>query len=217
MRLTRRVSRFLAAGFLMIRTCLFDMGNVLVHFSHDRMCTQLGALCGRTGADIRRILFDTGVQLDFERGRMSEDEFQHWFEGQVGQRVERAALRRAGSDIFSLNEPLVPILDELKAAGIRLVLMSNTSVAHFDWVQTQYDVLSRFDDYVLSFRAGAVKPEAPIFECALEMIGCDPPECFYTDDIPQYIETGRSYGLEAEVFTDAASCRTHLRARGLRV
>ncbi len=32
-----------------IKTFLFDMGNVLVKFCHERMCRQIGELCGHEG------------------------------------------------------------------------------------------------------------------------------------------------------------------------
>ena len=115
----------------MIRTFLFDMGNVLVHFSHDRMCEQIGALCGRTGKELRPLLLDSGWQWDFERGRVSPDEFHTWFETTFHTSVDRRELARAASDIFTLNAPIVPVLDELKSRGYRLVLLSNTSIFHY--------------------------------------------------------------------------------------
>ncbi|MCC7419228.1 MAG: HAD family phosphatase [Planctomycetaceae bacterium] len=199
----------------MIRTCLFDMGNVLLHFSHEKMCAQIGALCGLSELEMRALLLDSGTQLDFERGRMSEPEFHRWLVAKVAMDMEIDALRVAASDIFVLNEPMLPILDHLKALGIRLVLLSNTSVSHFEFIRERFDVLDRFDDFVVSFRAGAVKPEPPIYEAALRAIHCEPAECFYTDDIPLYVETGRTFGLEAEVFSDAAALKGHLRDRGI--
>ena len=50
----------------MIRTLLFDLGNVLLHFSHQRLCAQMGELCGKPAEAIRRLLFDTTLQRDFE-------------------------------------------------------------------------------------------------------------------------------------------------------
>ncbi len=201
----------------MIRTFLFDMGNVLVHFSHERMCAQMGALCGRTGPEFRQILFDTGLQWEFERGKVSEREFHRRLEEAVGQPLDFEALVRAGSDIFHLNEPIVPLLDRLREWGHRLVLLSNTSISHFEFVSAEFDLLHRFDDFVLSYRVGALKPDSPIFEAALATIDCAPEECFYTDDIPAYVEAGRSFGLQAEVFTDVASLCKQLRVRGFSV
>lgn len=198
-----------------IRTCLFDMGNVLVHFCHERMCRQMGALCGRTGEEIRRLVLDSGVQWDFERGRHTEDEFHRTFQQAVQQTIPLETLRHAASDIFTLNEPIVPVLDGLKARGIRLVLLSNTSAFHFEFVQRRWDVLQRFDDFVVSYKVGAIKPEPAIFEAALQAIHCRPHECFYTDDIPAYIEMARRFGLQAEVFTDVPSLRAQLAERSV--
>ncbi len=197
----------------MIRTFLFDLGNVLLHFSHDRMCEQIGALCGRTGPDVRKLLIDSGLQWDFERGRVTDVEFCRGLGAAADFTFELEALKHAGSDIFVLNEPMLPILDALKARGHRLVLLSNTSIAHFEFVEREYGVLERFDDFVLSFRVGALKPDRAIFEAALKSIQCDPEECFYTDDIAAYVEAGREFGLQAEVFTDHNALLQQLRRR----
>lgn len=198
-----------------IRTCLFDMGNVLVHFCHERMCAQMGALCGRTGEEIRRLVLESGVQWDFERGRHTEDEFHRAFQQAVQQTVPLEELRHAASDIFTLNESIVPVLDALKARGIRLVLLSNTSAFHFEFVQRRWDVLQRFDEFVVSYKVGAIKPEPAIFAAALRAIRCRPDECFYTDDIAAYIAMARRFGLQAEVFTDVTALREQLAERGI--
>jgi len=200
-----------------IKTFLFDMGNVLVYFSHDLMCEQMGALCGKTGPEIRELLIDSGLQWEFERGRMSPQEFCNRFENEVNYRVQLDKLLHAGSDIFTLNEPIVPILDSLKSLGHRLVLLSNTSVAHFKFVSQNYDVLGRFDDFVVSYKVGAVKPEPEIFQAALNAIDCQPDECFYTDDIAEYVQLGRQNGLQAEVFTDTENLVDQLRQRDIHV
>lgn len=199
----------------MIKTFLFDMGNVLVHFSHERMCDQMGKLCARSGPEVRELLFDSGLQWNFERGFVSEDEFHKQFQTLSGQSMERAALIEAGSDIFWINQTLLPVLDVLKERGHRLVVMSNTSISHFQFVERQFDVLQKFDDFVLSYEVGAIKPEPQIYKAALDKIQCAPNECFYTDDISDYVAAGRTFGLQAEIFTDTANLRQHLHARGI--
>ena len=201
----------------MIRTCLFDMGNVLVFFSHDRMCEQLGQLCDRSTEEVRHLLLDSGVQWNYERGRLSPAQFHEWFQETTRRKIPFDDLTRAASDIFWLNEPIVPVLDQLKAQGLRLVLLSNTCITHFEWVRDHYDVLQRFDACVTSCGVGAIKPEPAIYEAALREIGCDPGECFYTDDIPKYVTAGRQHGLLAEVFTDVPALLGHLGKHGVAV
>src|SRR5690606_20453279 len=101
----------------------------------------------------------------------------------------------AGSDIFELNSTIIPVLDALKSQGYRLVLLSNTCVSHFEFIWNEFEVLQRFDDYVTSYTAGAIKPDPAIFQCALEKIQCAPEEAFYTDDIVEYISQARLLGM----------------------
>ncbi len=198
-----------------IRTLLLDLGNVLVYFSHDRMCSQIATACGVSVARVRKTLFDDRLQRQFERGELSEDDFHRTIESSFGRTVNPETLKRAGADIFELNEALVPLLDRWKQDGYRLVLLSNTCVTHFEWVRRRFDLFDRFDDLILSFRVGAVKPEHAIFESAVQSIHCSPEECFYTDDIPEYIERGRVFGFQTEIFTDVPSLVRQLEHRGV--
>ncbi|MEZ6044525.1 MAG: HAD family phosphatase [Planctomycetaceae bacterium] len=205
----------------MLKTILFDMGNVLVYFSHDRMCQQMGALYDRSESEVRELLMSSGLQAGFERGTIQPEELWHEFElrfgAKLGRQVTLQELERAGSDIFWLNEPMPELLEELKSFGLRLVLLSNTSISHFEFIMREFSVLQYFDDYVTSYEVGAMKPEPAIYQAALEKIDCLPEECFYTDDIEIYIEAAREYGLQAEVFHSVAELRTHLKRAGLDV
>jgi len=184
-----------------IRTFLFDMGNVLVHFSHKKMCAQIGSLCDLSAQQMGDILFKTDLQNDFERGHITEQQVHAQIETAVGQPLDFDGLFRACCEIFEPNHSIIPILDTLKSRGHRLVLLSNTSISHYRYVKKNYDVLQRFDDVVVSFEVGAIKPEDAIYRAALEKIQCEPQECLYTDDIPEYVKQGRRHGLETEVFT----------------
>ena len=201
----------------MIKTFLFDMGNVLVHFCHERMCRQLADVCGTDATAMRSYLFDEGILADFECGRLSEDQLHRLLEQRYGRSLVLDELIAAGSDIFTLNDSIVPLLDSLKTAGFRLVLLSNTSISHLQWVQRQWSVLEPFDHLVTSYEAGATKPHPSIYQAALQAAGCEPGECFYTDDIPAYIDAARRLGIDAEVYTDTPTLRQHLQRRGIEV
>ena len=201
----------------MTRTIVFDMGNVLVRFSHARMCEQIGRLCDSTGGEVAVVLFESGLQWDFERGRCDEEEFRRRFEAAIGRAVPPGDLRHAAADIFEPVEGMREVVYGLKASGLRLVLLSNTSVTHYEFIRSRWDLLDPFDELVMSYRVGAIKPEPAIYAAALAAVRCRPEEAFYTDDIPAYIEAGRSHGLDAEVFTTAKRLREHLAARGVEV
>jgi putative hydrolase of the HAD superfamily len=199
----------------MIETFLFDMGNVLIHFSHERMCRQMAEICGLTPADVRRLLFDSGVQGEFEKGRITEQSLHAQLEQQAQRTLDFDALVHAASDIFERNTAIEPVIEALKSQERRLVLLSNTSLPHFRFVRERFDVLSAFDAYVVSYEVGAMKPDREIFEAALAAAGCPAGNCFYTDDIAEYVTAGRLHGLQAEVYTSVDSLRVQLRDRGV--
>ena len=202
---------------VVIETFLFDMGNVLVHFSHQRMCEQLATVCGCHAETMRAIMFDEGYEGELERGEITDEEFQQRLQARFNRPLDLAKLKRAASDIFTLNAPMIPILQSLRRQNKRLVLLSNTSSAHIEFVRSEFEVLNYFHDFVLSYEVGAMKPDAAIFQAALQKIECVPEHCFYTDDIAPYVEMGRSFGLQAEIFTTAAALQQQLTALGIAI
>src|SRR5262245_3045147 len=179
----------------MLKAFIFDLGNVLLLFSHQRMFEQIGALCGREAADVREALLCDDLGGQFERGGLSEEELQAELERRLATRFERETLHRAVADIFTPNEPMLLNVDELKRRGYRLVRLSNTNSIHVRWIESNYDVLSRFDACVLSYEVRALKPELAIYEAAIACAKFAPSECFYTDDIAAYVAGGRACGL----------------------
>lgn len=198
-----------------IRTCFFDMGNVLVFFSHEKMVRNIAELCGWSEAQTKTFLLDEGRQWKLERGDITEEQFHEDFCQAAGRLIDMDALRLAAADIFWLNESIVPVLQHLKSAGRRLVLLSNTSVTHLRFIEQRFNVLDLMDDRVTSFEAGAMKPEDRIFEVALSKANCPPENCFYTDDIQPYVDKGSSFGINARLFTNTDSLKQHLSELGL--
>jgi glucose-1-phosphatase len=200
----------------MIETFIFDMGNVLVHFSHERMCRQIAEICGLSPAEVRRWLFDSGLQWEFEKGRITEENLHTRLEEQTQRTLDFGALIHAASDIFDRNPAIEPMIDAIRSQGRRLVLLSNTSLSHFQFVRANFDVLSAFDAFVVSYEVGAMKPDKAIYDAALAAAGCPAEKCFYTDDIADYVAAGRRYGLQAEIYTSADALRGQLRERGVK-
>ncbi len=200
-----------------IKTCLFDMGNVLVHFSHERMCQNVANICNVSTTAATDLLITTGLQFQLERGEISENEFHQKVESHLATTVGFEDLMHACADIFWLNESIVPLLDELKRLGIRLVLLSNTSHNHLKFIEKNFDVLSRFDDLTTSFDVGALKPDSAIYRDALVRGACPAENCFYTDDIEAYVTVARQHGIHAFTYTDTLKTRTALRELGVDV
>jgi len=94
---------------------------------------------------------------------------------------------------FELFEDALPVLDELRASGLRIGLVSNgirdltVFVAHH-----QLDV----DAIVDSRSHGRVKPHPTIFQAALELLGVAPAEAVMVgDSLEEDVEGARALGM----------------------
>jgi putative hydrolase of the HAD superfamily len=202
---------------LPIRTFLFDLGNVLVRFSHEKMYRQLGELCGRDPAEVLTFAQSGGLLHGYETGTVDNPTFHQAFEAWLGRPIDLGDLLHASSDIFELNEPMDEVLEAAERQGYRLVLLSNTCPSHYERVTNQWGFLDRFHHQVLSYQVGALKPSPTIYQAALSAIECDPSECLYTDDIPEYVDAGRSHGLRGVVFRDPDQFKQALAEHGVTI
>jgi HAD superfamily hydrolase (TIGR01509 family) len=73
-----------------------------------------------------------------------------------------------------------------------------------------------FDTFVLSHEIRAAKPEAKIFEAAIEMANVPAQEIFFVDDRIENVNGARAVGLDAVQFTAAGHLAADLRQRGIR-
>jgi putative hydrolase of the HAD superfamily len=197
----------------MIRALLFDLGNVLIYFSHERMCRQIGELVGRSGEEVWRLLMGSAPYVRYETGAISTIEFARELERLFDRQIDPAALSRAASDIFWRNESIEPVIEQLAARGYPLVLLSNTCDMHHHWVDERFAVLRHFERRALSYQVGACKPQPEIYHAAASLAGVALNECFFTDDTPGHVAAARQLGIDAVVYRDTQQLVAQLQRR----
>ena len=193
----------------------FDLGKVLIDFNVERMCRQMGEAAGIDPDRVKEAVYGGGLQMQYEAGRICGREFYEGFCRLTGSRPDPDALARAGSDIFTPNESIVPLVTQL-AASFKLGVLSNTCEGHWRHCFARYAILREsFSVFALSYEIGVLKPDAAIFRRAAELAGCRPEEIFFTDDIAGHIAAARSVGFDAVVYTTPAELAAELLRRGV--
>lgn len=196
----------------------FDLGNVLIDFDVNRMFRQMGAVAGVDPATVMEVVIQSGLQRQYETGRLSSQEFYEEFCRQTGTRADFEALAKANREMFFLNAAMERLIRGLHGAGMRLGVLSNTNPNHWDYCWQQFPVLREcFAVYALSHRVGACKPDAAIFHAAADLAGTAPGEIFFTDDIAEHVAAARAVGFDAVQFTGAERLVAELRQRGVAV
>jgi glucose-1-phosphatase len=205
----------------------FDLGNVLLLFSHERMCQQMADVAGVPLDVIRTSVFGPeeaqSAQIRYESGEIDSDGYFEYFCRASGTRPDRERLERAFCDIFAPLEATWTVVRALSAAGHRLAVLSNTNRLQWDWcTDGRFPLLAAFGETgspfawaVLSYEVRSMKPDRWIYDAAVERAGVPAREVFFADDRPENVVGATAAGLDAVLFTDAEKLKTDLRIRGV--
>ena len=198
----------------MYRAIIFDLGKVLIDFDFAAGYRALESRCPYPVEEIRRRIASTRLVERFETGLVEPRDFVRQLGGLLEMETDYAEFCGVWSSVF--GKTLIPesMLAAL-AARYRMVLLSNTNAIHYPALCARYRLLEYFEHRVLSYEVKALKPAAKMFERAVEAAGCQPQECFYTDDIGAYTEAARRLGIDAVTFESATQLEAQLRLRGI--
>ena len=196
-------------------TVVFDLGGVLIQWDPRHLYRKL--------FDVPDEMESFLAEVTTADWNAQQDAGRPWAEA-VETLVAEHPERRELIEAFYLRWPemlagempgTVHVLTELRAAGIRLVALSNWSAEMFPVALERFDFLSWFEGIVISGEVGVNKPDPRIFAHLVGRFGIKPAESLFIDDSPSNIDAARALGFRAIQFTDAAELRRELVRLGL--
>ena len=193
----------------MIKLFVFDLGNVILPFEHRQIATELYEKSrdkARFAPDeIFTFMFgrDKGFINDYETGQVSSEEFFGRLKERYKLDITFEKFTDIWNPIFCENPEVNDAILYLKSKGYPVFLLSNTNELHFSYIIEQYPIVHVLDEWILSFEAGVKKPEKRIYEMIFEKMDVHKNEVFYIDDIEQYVEAAKEFGIQGMLFKDA--------------
>ena len=105
-------------------------------------------------------------------------------------------LKREIEHLIQLRDDTIPFLDALKAAGKRVVLVTN---AHPDSLslkveKTQLD--SHIDELISCHKYGVSKESQSLWQQLQQELGFDPSKTLFVDDSQRILESAQTYGIK---------------------
>ena len=198
----------------MIKFIYFDMGGVLLSYDFSKTAK---AITAKTGLDGEKVIDDLYVNYmgqwnDFELGIISPGNFFSLFH--LPMSFEE--IKKAYNEIFTLKKDTFRLVKALKAKGMRLGVLSNTSQPHWEYVQSTFpELFSQFDVLLGSHELHLAKPDKRIYLAAAQAAGAEPPEILFFDDLYNNIRGAKAAGFDAVQFFDAAQAEEELKARNI--
>jgi putative hydrolase of the HAD superfamily len=206
-----------------IEAVISDFGGVLTTpllSSFMAVQDEIGIAPEDLGKAMRAIAAEDGENplYALERGEMAEADFlerlNDGLEPLLGHRPELHRFREVYFEALHPNQPMIELMQELKAAGKRMAMLTN-NVREWEPVwRPMLPVDEIFETVVDSGFVGCRKPEPRIYEMTLERLGLPAEACLFVDDLLPNIEGARRAGMAAVHFRDneqaIAEIRGHL-------
>ena len=194
-----------------IKAVFFDLGGVIVRTEYQAPRQHLAERLGMEYDDLVKIVFDSESGYQASIGAVTPAT--HW--ESILKRLKRPAaeLESIRHEFFAGDVIDRTILDFLRSlrGKYKTGLISNA------WGDLrEYLLREKMDDafehMVISAEVGVVKPNAKIFQVALEQAGVKPKEMVFVDDFAVNIEGCEKLGIKGIHFKDPASAMKQLRA-----
>ena len=196
-----------------LKAVLCDLGGVIALFDEETIRKRLDGVARRslTDPEVGRAFVEELFR--FERGELSPREFFERTDRILEFKIPYEEFVRVWEDNFWLNPGAVEELKRLRGR-FRLVLVSNTDPLHWKHIDRTFGVSQLFDDLVLSYEVGAIKPDRRMYVVALERAGVKPYEALYVDDLEENVRTAAEVGMETLLYTPEVSILEALQRRG---
>ncbi|WP_455381921.1 HAD family hydrolase [Salinispira pacifica] len=193
-----------------IRAVIFDFGNVISHRQDGEAIERMAGLLGLSPGPFERLYYEH--RGEYDRGTIDDETYWRILCRETGaswnNELFRRLLQTDRASWSKINLQMIQWVEQLRDQGTRTAILSNMPSSFYREVLMGYPWIPLFDAVVISGELGMVKPEVAIFDEALRRLGTSPEETLFIDDLAPNVEGARDAGLNALLFTDAATLGT---------
>lgn len=205
--------------FVAIQNMVFDMGQVLIHWTPRLHLVPFGLSEAEQEILIREV-FQSEEWIRLDHGTISLEEAMENMQQRLPETLHGVlyGIVREGWWTRTLvpNKEIDDLVRELKEAGYGLYLLSNAWTNLRDYFPG-IPCAPLFDGLLVSAEEKLLKPQHEIYERLFQRFALKPESCCFVDDVPANIEGAKECGMSGVVFRDdIQALRRELRALGIR-
>ncbi len=202
-----------------IKGVVFDYGRVISYDQPEDTMEKLASIAGMDAKTLESLVW--GSRAEFDRGTLSGREYYRELLKTAGVVLDDDSLQKmVAIDVeswSSINPKTVKLMEDLKAAGITLGILSN--MPH-DFLSLKYNTLDVFrlpEISIFSCKTGFIKPEIEIYNILVQEFKSEPGELVFFDDIQKNIDGALAAGIRGFLWTDPDQGRRDLNNLGVPV
>ncbi len=195
----------------MIKTIIFDIGNVLMDFNFQ-ICFRAYAPDEETYQKIVKATVQSPVWAEFDRGVWTDEEILEGFiknDPSIESILRNMFERLEG--IIKQRDYAIPWIRELKESGYQVLVLSNFPKKVYELFQNEMTFLQEVDGGILSCQDQVIKPDKAIYNLLMNRYQLEPEECVFLDDLKDNIKTAKELGMHTILFTTKEEAQDELR------
>ena len=186
----------------MVKNIIFDIGDVLVHFTPDKAMSEIG-IDSKKIPELMACTVMSPYWCELDRGVLKDEEIiEKMIE--IKPELEADILRffeEAGNLLVKKTEYADELIDMCKKMGYKVFLLSNYPKKYFEMhIRNELDFAKRVDGKVVSAYEGVIKPDSKIYKILLERYGLIAKECIFVDDRAENVEAANRLGINGVLF-----------------
>ncbi len=186
----------------MIKTIIFDIGNVLADFNFEG-CFKHYTSDEDTYHKMVQATVMSPVWNEFDKGVWSDEEIlQGFIHNDVSIEKQLRNMFTDLKDIIRQRDYAIPWIQELKQEGYQVLILSNFPKKIYEiHREKELKFLEVVDGGILSYRERLVKPDPAIYYLLMNRYHLLPTECLFMDDREENVLAARKVGWKAILFT----------------
>lgn len=198
-----------------IRCVISDLGKVIIFFDNNIFFAKMADYCTFSEEEIREATF-THINLvkSFDCGKITPVEFFNQVVQNLNASIDYDTFYSIYNDVFSLIPHALKIMGRLKR-NYKLVLLSNTDVMRYSFIKRKFPEIQIFDEYILSYEVGFMKPHPQMYRQALKKAEAGAEECVFIDDREENIEAAVKLGINVIHFKPQTNLESALQEMDL--
>jgi HAD superfamily hydrolase (TIGR01509 family) len=199
-----------------ICSIISDLGRVVLWFDNEVFLRKLAGRSGKPFAEVKAAVHgDLELLRRFDGGAVTAPGFHARVMEIVGADMAYDEFFAIYNDIFTPNPAAIGVLEQAKAAGYKLLLLSNTDPERFGFVRRRFPAIALFDRFVLSYELHLLKPDPAIYLAAARAAASEPRECVFIDDMEQNVTGAVEAGLAGLHYRPETDLAAELHRLGL--
>ncbi len=180
----------------MIKTIIFDIGNVLADFSWEPFFRSFG-FSEEVFEKFTKATVKSPEWNELDRGLWSTEEIIASFiknDPSIEQQIKMVFRNING--IVTKRDYTITWIKHLKEAGYQVLYLSNFGEITRAHCQDALSFMPYTDGGILSYEVKLIKPDPAIYQSLIDKYNLVPEECVFVDDLLENVEAAKKLGLK---------------------